>query len=176
MKPHLDFITLNLYLDGALDASARTSADAHLAQCDACRAELASLQTVAGAFDVWRSEPIPRDVSVPVMARVRQRPVPSTRARWGVAALGAQVGLIVVLVAWALPFLLRIVTGVNVPPLSWPAWDWNVARPALPDVMLTLPALSLWMWGALLAGAAVLWFVGNRLVWRTLSHKQELSQ
>lgn len=176
MKTHLDFVTLNLYLDDALDANAHTLADAHLAQCATCRAELDALENVARAFAAWRNEPIPRDVSAPVMARVRQRPVPHTRARWGIAALGAQVALIVLLVAWALPQLLRAVTGVNVPPLLLPAWNWKLALPALPEAAPPLPALSLWMWGALLAGAAIVWLIGNRLIWNSLSHKQEASQ
>ncbi len=179
MKTHLDFTTLNLYLDDALDATARARVDAHLAQCDACRAELNALHQVADTFAAWRSEPIPRDVSAPVMARVRQRPVPGSRARWGVAALGAQVALIILLVAWALPQLLRALTGVNLPPALLPAWNWKLpmfSLPALPGASFPLPALSLWMWGALLAGAVILWLIGNRLVWRTLANKREALQ
>ncbi|RIK14563.1 MAG: hypothetical protein DCC52_19570, partial [Chloroflexi bacterium] len=107
------------------------------------------------------------------------RPVPGSRARWGVAALGAQVALIILLVAWALPQLLRALTGVNLPLAVLPAWNWKLpmfSLPALPGASFPLPALSLWMWGALLAGAVILWFIGNRLIWRTLANKREALQ
>jgi anti-sigma factor RsiW len=168
-----------MYFDDALEAAARAAVAAHLAHCDVCRAELDALSAVANAFASWRSEPIPRDVSAPVMARVRQRPAPHTRAHWGIAALGAQAVLAILLAAWVLPQALRVWTGVNLPQLLLPAWSWDAqmfSLPAMPDVSLPLPAMTIWMWGAILAGAVVLWFIGNRLIWRTLSHQQEASQ
>lgn len=174
MNPHLDNAGLNLYLDRSMEEHARAQADAHLAECAACRAELDALEILVRAFAVWRNEPIPRDIRNPVMARVQQRPLPRTRARWGIAALGAQMVLAVLLAAWALPQLLRGWSSAVFSTPVLPAWNWDLqifSLPAFPAV--PLPALSLWMWGAILAGAAILWFAGNRLISSTLSHKQE---
>lgn len=178
MNAHLDNNALQLYLDDALRAEARENVDAHLAACDACRAELAELQIVFDAFDAWRSELIPRDVSVAVMARVRQRPLPNARAHWVTAVLILQAWLAILLLVWLVPPGMRWFSGVNMPSPGLPAFDWDVFTvtfPALPNVTVPLPALALWMWGAVIVGAGAVWLLANRLLLKTWHHTSEAS-
>ncbi|MBI4674039.1 MAG: zf-HC2 domain-containing protein [Chloroflexi bacterium] len=179
MNAHLDTRTLNLYLDDALDAALRADADAHLAECAACRAELEQLREVFAVFETWRNEPIPRDVSVAVMARVRGRPAPFLRAQWGIVALAVQAALAALLIAWGMPLVLRSVTGLPIPALGAPAFDWSGLQFAMPfevNIALPLPAVSSWVWALVLLGAGIFWLVGNRLVLYTLQRKTEASQ
>lgn len=179
MNPHLDVPTLNLYLDDALETHARVNADAHLRQCAMCRAELEQLRGVLDAFQVWRSEPIPRDITPAVMARVSQRPAPHPRARWGIAILAAQMALAALLLAWALPLVVDSLTRLTMPALSVPAFEWNeifFAVDLAANVKLLLPSVAIWVWAVVLIGSIVFWVVGNRLALSILNGNPEASQ
>lgn len=178
MNIHLDAAILNLYLDDALDAQARADADAHLQHCAACRAELERWRGVFSVFKTWRNEPIPRDVSVAVMARVRRRPAPRVRARWGILALAGQAALAVLLLAWALPRVLSV-TGMPLPALDMPAFAWSDISLALAvdaNMTLPLPSAAVWVWAVVITGSIVFWLVGNRLALSTLNGNPEASQ
>ncbi len=173
---HLDNTTLNLYLDDALDAEMRAHADAHLASCDSCQRELAALRALVPTFDAWREEPIPRDVSRIVVARIATRPVPAV-SRWGAVVLSAQILFAVLMFMWALPLFVRVSSGV--PLDSFPAWSWNpwAELGTLPnDFALPFPVLGMWTWTLVLVGVVAIWLVCNRLILTTLKSKQEARQ
>lgn len=174
---HLDSTTLNLYLDNALDAKSRAAADAHLATCESCQRELAALQSLLVAFDTWRAEPIPRDVSVPVMTRLATRPAPGFVSRWGAVLLAVQVIFAALLFVWLLPMLLRALKGLPfefVPTIDVNAFV-NVLQ-ASSAFDLPLPPVALWIWIVALMGIALAWLVGNRLVLSSLETTQHTSQ
>lgn len=107
--------------DGRLDAGARAALDRHLAECDACRAELEAIRWTKAQVAAARAEvPAPAELDT-VLQRVMATerglapdagPIPpvgeSTRARrpawrWAVAATGLAAALL--LMVWALPRL-----------------------------------------------------------------------
>lgn len=174
---HLDNTTLNLYLDDALDARARAAADAHLAACPVCAGELDALRALSGVFANWHAESIPHDLSVQVMQRVAQRPAPAIVSRWGTLLLGAQVLMAVALVIWLLPTLSQLFTRLtNIPAPSF-TWDFFSDVSNWGETFsILLPAWSGWVWGVLLAGGIVIWFIVNRLIFDSLNHTPEASQ
>ncbi|MFB0536037.1 MAG: anti-sigma factor [Anaerolineae bacterium] len=91
---------LNLYLDNELSTVERAAVEAHLAGCDACRAELASLQTLFTALGALQPEALAADLTPLVLRGVaaeRRRTVRRRRISWLVPALqGAAVVLLLV--------------------------------------------------------------------------------
>ena len=174
---HLDNTTFNLYLDDALDAKTRAHADAHLAACETCQRELAELRALVSTFEMWRDEPIPRDVSRVVVARLAERPLPANVSRWGALVLGAQIIFATLLFVWALPLVLRVLSGVSfgaLPTLSLSPLT-NFAA-LFNDFALPFPQLGLWVWGLVVLGAGIAWLIGNRLIFSFLQNQQEAAQ
>lgn len=174
---HLDSTTLNLYLDDALDAKSRAAADAHLALCETCQHELDVLQSLVVAFDSWRAEPIPRDLSVPVMTRIATRPAPALVSRWAAVLLAVQVLFAALLLIWLLPMLLRAFNGLPfefVPTIDVSAFvnDLRVTN----SFNVPLPPVALWIWIVALVSIALAWLVGNRLVLTSLETTRNTSQ
>jgi predicted anti-sigma-YlaC factor YlaD len=97
---HLTEEQLNLYLDNELSTIESAAVKAHLAGCDACRAELASLRALFTALDALQSEALATDLTPAVLrgiAAERQRAVWRWRISWLVPALqGAAVVLLLV--------------------------------------------------------------------------------
>lgn len=177
---HLDNTILNLYLDDALDPKTRAGVESHAVECESCRRELEAMRALVASFDAWRAEPIPRDVSVPVMARLANRRAPALVSRWGAVILAAQVVLGALLLTWLLPTLLGMLGGLAG---TLPAFNLgtieslqNVRGPAV----VSLPSLALGVWVVALGGGAILWFVGNRLILhsldKSLNHTSEVPQ
>lgn len=86
-------VDLEAYVDGMLGPERATLLEEHLASCQACRAELARLQTVVAALETWPLAAEPAQFTAQVMARVRPRPAqPRFRLRWSdllVSVVGA---------------------------------------------------------------------------------------
>lgn len=180
---HLDTTTLNLYLDDALDPSARAQADAHFATCAECQKELSALRALTAAFDAWHAEPIPHDISVSVMTRLATRPAAAV-SRWGAALLGAQVVLVGLFLTWLLPMALRVLNGL--PFELTPTFDFSGLThfvDTLSTLSLPLPSVAPWVLIAVLVGGAVIWLVSNglllrrnRLLLESVTTSQEASQ
>lgn len=181
--------TLNEYLDDALDAPARAQLAAHLAVCPRCAARLESLRALFAALDALPEEPLARDLSTSVLARLPQ-PIEAFAApakfRWILAAQALAAVVLLVLVApvalASLPIaemtspaqaLLQSVTeliaglAAQTQSLGERLTDWTEqiligvrGLVALPDGTSTL-----WL-GAGLAAALVLWALGNGLLLR----------
>ncbi len=100
---------LAAYLGGELDGPTRARVDDHLAECPACRAELASLDEVWAVLGAAASAPVPAPSDL--WSKVRSRTVavdparvpwffgrgPWTRAGWAAAAVAAGVFVALVL-------------------------------------------------------------------------------
>jgi anti-sigma factor RsiW len=130
---HLSTETINMYLDDRLDSDRRSAADAHLATCAACRADLAALRELFAALVALPPDPLPADLTAQVLQRItpaglvadqpaakdaplglhRQALVATReRARANVYAAGMvlviQVALVVALAIWLAPLLVDI--------------------------------------------------------------------
>ncbi len=102
---HLTDETLNEYLDEALPPAARAAAAAHLADCAACVARLASLQGVVARFEMLHVPALSRDLSAGVLRAIAQPNAPAPRPALRPAlnwVFAAQVvaALLLLAVAW----------------------------------------------------------------------------
>ena len=158
---HLSDELLDRHADDALTAQERAVSEAHLAACDRCRRELATVCGLFAAFAAVPTEPLPLDLAPRVLRRIV--PQPQRRYGWLVAGvLAAQATLALALALWLLPsFAADALSG-----LAWPGLDWSAAglRGWLPPRVPPLAILAPLQWAVVVAGMAVLWLVGNRLV------------
>ena len=96
---------LGVYVLGALDPAARDRLERHLADCEACRDELASLAVLpsmlsrAGVTDAWGTD---APSLAPVMQRLAQQRRRARRATWLLAA-SASLATLTLLAVVALP-------------------------------------------------------------------------
>jgi hypothetical protein len=184
---HLDEETINLFLDGALDQTARKRAEIHLAECEECLAELVRWHTMFVALDSL--SPASANAHSQEQARC-QRAVTLTpsgsrwlthRVYWALPVAQAIASAALLLWMWS-----RLVgwveNGVNwlVDRFSDSArwmellWDvflrltgrlgeglssfWEGTSPEMPV------GLSILQGGILVGALLILWFVGNRLL------------
>jgi anti-sigma factor RsiW len=101
---HLTEEQLNFYLDDELSAVERAAVEAHLAGCDACRAELASLQTLFTALDALQPEALAADLTSAVLREVtaeRRRAVWRWRFSWLVPALQGTAIVLLLIFGWS---------------------------------------------------------------------------
>ena len=101
---HLTEEQLNLYMDDKLSTSERTAVEAHLAGCDACRAELASLQALFTALDALQPAALAADLTPVVLRGVaaeRRRTVRRRRISWLVPALQGVAVVLLLVFGWS---------------------------------------------------------------------------
>jgi len=77
---HLDDILLNGYLDEALERSARTDVEAHLAHCPDCSTRLIELRTLFADLESLPDLPLERDLTPAVLAVARRKARPQPLA------------------------------------------------------------------------------------------------
>lgn len=100
---HLTEEQLNLYLDNELSTVERDAVEAHLANCNECRAEVAALQRLFTALEELAHEPAP-DLVPGVLAHIRShrkfagQEAPRFRPLWLIPTLQAIAALL--LFAW----------------------------------------------------------------------------
>jgi hypothetical protein len=171
---HLSEETLNEYLEDALVPSARADADAHLAVCAVCMAELTQLRSLFAEIKSLPEATLQRDLSPVVVARLDNRVGVPRVVRW---VLIVQTLAAITLLAVAWPLFDRAVLNVSVP-LELPSLVqlvslWNVGQDAwvrafsqfslLPSFSLHLdPSATLLT--LTLVSACLLWLVGNGLL------------
>jgi hypothetical protein len=193
---HLTNDTLNAYLDHALTPATRAEAEAHLATCTSCTAQLSTLRAIFASLEALPEIPLSRDLSASVVASIRPARTPSTRPVINPVmrvALAFQLLLALVALAIAVPFVAQITAAL--PTLS----SFNLANTSLqwltstyqtfttsfrpetliPTTDLTslftqIPTLQLSTAIIVLSLTAVtlLWFVGNGLLLRSASRTQ----
>ncbi|HVA67275.1 MAG TPA: zf-HC2 domain-containing protein [Elusimicrobiota bacterium] len=99
---------LSAYADGALGPAEKTSADAHLAECAQCRAELRFIQSAKAAIAGVPAPRLPADLKQTLLAEARRRtrqesPRPSFWSvpafRYPAAALAATFAALIAILA-----------------------------------------------------------------------------
>ncbi|PIE80513.1 MAG: hypothetical protein CSA11_07890 [Chloroflexi bacterium] len=174
---HLDELTLNAYLDDELPASHRAEAEAHLADCPACQAELAALQQLFFALDSAAEAPFTVDVSAAVAQQIAAES--ANRKQFSVSS-----GLVLVSELVAAGVLLFLLWPTIQEWLGWiHGWQtqlaWNITWPdpiswaelheqlsAIIQSIPSLPAIDLatMQWFVLIGVALIIWLAGNRLI------------
>lgn len=71
-----------MYIDGMLDAAARSRVEEHLAGCAGCRGQLARAVSAAGLLRHLPEKPMPRAVHDGIMRAVRHVPCVPVRSGW----------------------------------------------------------------------------------------------
>ena len=100
---HLNETQLNEYLDQMLDDESRQQAEAHLAACEQCRAELADLEMLFSSLGELSEIPLTRDLRAGVLARLpKEIEIP---VLWRQPAFVMQSLLTVVLLTIGIPVL-----------------------------------------------------------------------
>jgi len=92
---------LSAYIDGALDPAAARRLEAHLGECEGCRAELEQLRSTVAALRELPEAQVPRSFALsPERAAVPRPVVPAAPLAFGarIAAAGVAVALAAVLV------------------------------------------------------------------------------
>ena len=92
---------LSAHIDGELDAAAARRLEAHLAECEACRAELEQLRDTVGALGELPEASVPRSFALtPEQAAARRAVPPAAPLAFGarIAAAGVAAALAAVLV------------------------------------------------------------------------------
>jgi anti-sigma factor RsiW len=93
---HLSFEILNQFLDQQLAPSERDAAQAHLAACAECRAELGALKRVMTTLASLTPEPLPIELTPRVLAQIK----PAQRAWWVDALIVAETVAAIALAVW----------------------------------------------------------------------------
>ncbi len=183
---HLTSATLDAYLDDVLSAAERAAVATHLAECAACRAELAVQAALFTALADPTLDEISIDLRPAILAAIA--PAPLGRRDW--ALIGAQAALVAVLALWLLSAGRLPFTGVVSNRLARAA-DWfalerllavgdqlRAGAVALPETLRTLDlgvvvGLTPLQWVGVGGLAAVLWLVGNRVLLRDVSARMQ---
>lgn len=161
MTEHLSDEQLNEILDGSEDKSARR----HLDACGACRARLAELQAVFAALEAVPEQPLRRDLTASVLARLPEE----RRARAWSWPLAIQSAMVIVLLAFLagefgfstnalLPQVTSWLSILQIPTFVLPSLDFALTDFQLPSFDFEISTFNLTL---LFASAALLWLVGN---------------
>lgn len=178
-----------MYLDGELSAAEREGVEAHLADCEACRAEAEALGELFDALAKVTDVPTP-NLGPGVLAHIRRRHIRPRRRlsalRWLVPAF--QGAAAAALLAWGWTRLIGDVSaiihtlpdgGLGIPwgdVTGWAMGQWALLN-TWPDAFLstfqdcsalfpTVHGLTLPQVALLAATAAALWLIGNALLLR----------
>ncbi len=189
MHNHLDETALHEYLDEALDPTARTEVEAHLAGCSTCAARLAELQVLFTALEFLPEVSLEHDLTPAVLEAIRPAQTTPPALRWAVVA---QLAAAVALLFFAWPRVagqfanlasgqmrVQVIAGfanaLRVLFSQWPAMLAPATKIGVPSLGVTryVPALQLspLSWWLLIAAALVLWLAGNGLLLRLFGEK-----
>jgi hypothetical protein len=177
LTDHVTDVRLNEYLDNETTPDGRVQIESHVSACDECAARLTALKTLFAEIESLPELELSKPLAAP-FTRPSSLPVPQL-PRWLTltATLQAAGALIALLVAG--PFVANMLPAVEMPSLTtiilqlqsqWMVWLDLLATfqiPALPE----LPELEIsrLMLTLILAGASLLWLVGNGLLLREQS-------
>ena len=116
---HLDELTLNEYLDNALDKSERHAARLHLQNCAECQAKLDQLHSVFAELEALPETPLKIDLTPSILARLPKYTPVRNWTRAFAAQLGAALGLILWLAMQARSFIqIPLVTLPKLPEIN----------------------------------------------------------
>jgi hypothetical protein len=176
---HLNETQLNEYLDQMLDDESRQQAEAHLAACEQCRAELADLEMLFSSLGELSEIPLTRDLRAGVLARLpKEIEIP---VLWRQPAFVMQSLLTVVLLTIGIPVLETFRQRLpTLPTVAFPSYSGIVAEfvnlltwrfeftftmPEFAFTMPTLPHLPISLEPGIMLiviiVATTLWGIGN---------------
>ncbi len=155
---HLTESQLNEYLDGELDARSLAAVEAHLVACDECRRASAGLQGLASTLEALQDEPLRRDLTPSVLAKIPQQ---HSRLAWKLALAaqaGIAIGMVIILLsnilAWFQPQewlavlfsqLTRLELPISYSPFTIPKFPaFNFQASSTNIIFLAVSALVLW--------------------------------
>lgn len=175
---HLTDEQLNEYLDGRLSLAGMAEATQHLANCAACQAHLAALQTLFTTLDALPDLPLATDLSGAVLAGLPRR-----APAWLRPLLLGQLLLALLLLLWLWPNTQsQLATWTATGQQGWRAlmasfpaggpWaqmaaGWQTVQTSLANFWTqTRPVLALpaGQWLLLTGLALVVWLLGNSLL------------
>ncbi|MFN8411063.1 MAG: hypothetical protein U0Z26_01610 [Anaerolineales bacterium] len=172
---HLSEEQLNEYLDH--ESQERELIEAHLSTCDECVARLNSLQAVFTELDSLPELAFTRDLATPVTRRLS---LPNSLPTWLTLTIGLQATL-AVLVAFIVAPIFVDFTAFKIPAIPMPSFAtiliqvqsyWNTWLDTLSKFHIpTMPQFPVFELSSLfimltIAGAFMLWLVGNGLLLR----------
>ncbi|MEM8533890.1 MAG: zf-HC2 domain-containing protein [Chloroflexota bacterium] len=190
---HIDSETLNLYLDGQLAPDEQVQVEAHLAECTSCQQELAALRDLFVAFDELPQVALPIDIAEVVLEQIApSTPVWRVRLVWGL--IFAQLMFIVVLSLLFGPMLTQDISSqlmrltsewsfdisINITELlSAQFVELNAMAVEVPQMLEAFDIelfISPLQWILAIAGAGMIWLVGNRFLLANLNHAPDPQQ
>jgi Putative zinc-finger len=125
---HLSDFQLNAYLDNILDPSTSRVVEAHLINCNKCRARLEELQSVFSTLKSLTDVKLSHDLSADILARLPQQSEPALTpifaAQFG-AALGALLFIII-----------ELAPAVRLPPAS-------IFQSLIPEIRFAIPTFQI---------------------------------
>ncbi|NOK61477.1 MAG: hypothetical protein GFH27_549311n116 [Chloroflexi bacterium AL-W] len=190
---HIDTETLDLYLDGQLDPEEQAHIEAHLTECPTCQQELATLEDLFVAFDELSQADLPVDLTEAVLTQIAL-PVTTWHLRFVWGLLFVQLTLSIALAIWSGPVLtqdlstqLIRLTSEWLFNLSINLMDWlsaqfvelNIFAVELPQILSAFDIdlfVSPLQWTLAIAGAGMIWLVGNRFLLANLNHTHDPQQ
>lgn len=150
---HLTEEQLNLYLDNELLTPERAVVEAHLADCKACRSELASLEVLFLALDSLQSEALDSDLTPLVLREItseRQQGLQQRRFTWLVPAFQGVAVVLLLVFGWS-ALTMRYVTLARQIPMDSVYAEWSSTL----EQAETLWTATLAQWRAWWGGAVV---------------------
>ena len=121
---HITDFQLNEYLDNILELSAHRAVEAHLRDCNECRARLDELQFVLSALKSLTDVRLSQDISTDIASRLPRRPDPTFTPVFAIQ-LGAALG--------ALLFVtVELAQAIRIPPAS-------TFQSLIPEVRFAIP-------------------------------------
>jgi len=159
---HLSSEILNALLDQRLADSERGDAQAHLAACAGCRAELAALEQVAAALTALAPEPVPVDLAPRVLAQIE----PVQRARWIALLIIVEAAAAIALAVWQSETLALLFDRLPDIGATLVTFQQGV-NDALNAINIEpVQAVAPTEWLMICAAAAAAWSIANRLLIR----------
>ncbi len=171
LTDHISDVHLNEYLDN--ETAARARIESHLAECADCTARLTALRALFAELDSLPDAELTRSLAArfsPTGQLTPQFP------RWLTLTATLQAGLALVALVVAAPLVANLLPAIETPSfteiliriqtqwLTLLTWVTNYQLPSLPSLPpLQIPTLTL---SLTLAGASLLWLVGNGLLLR----------
>lgn len=166
---HLTDDQLNEYLDNEI--ADRAHIESHLAACGECAARLTALQTLFAELDSLPEVELTRNIAARFASVGQLTP---QLPRWLTLTAALQAAFALIALILAAPFVMNLLPAIETPSFTeiflQMQSQWltllttitNYQLPAMPSLPpLQIPTLSL-----TLAGASLLWLVGNGLLLR----------
>ena len=165
---HLSFEILNQFLDQQLAPSERNEAQAHLAVCAECRAELGALKRVTTTLASLTPEPLPIELTPRVLAQITT----PRRVPWAEALIVVESVAVIVLAIGSgemLASLFDLIPDVSATALAFQQGVIDTLN-AITIEPLQGIALTEWLW--LGAAAVIVWLLTNWLLLQIPKQKE----